>query len=363
MLEAVLLVTGFLGGWVFANGCALKPEVRRVEKKDLSFLWGTKQDDYYGYRAFIKNNEKYQKPISKSGYFKQIKDAQDYLKAHPSGKTAPDLRERIIAELNIGFLLQDLDQRALTVIVTAERLDEGFIEKELLSKDSQVGVFSVERPDEGFIEKELLFKDPQVGVFSVLFLVPGNEKKCPPAIIGLHGHGDSAQIFEDEYFGRELAQNGFAVIMPDFRSFGVPADIAMSEALYLKGFTLMGLRVYETLLLVKYLKAQGYGNIGIMGHSGGSDAAYLTSIISRDLKALVYDDLPLQLGLIDGQPHCETIPGLAYYGPQIIQEAALKTSWRKFQYGYPLAQDLREMMDFLKMQLAGKGDRGAKAAP
>jgi dienelactone hydrolase len=65
----------------------------------------------------------------------------------------------------------------------------------------------------------LLFEDAQVGTFSVLLLIPeGGEPH--PAIVGLHGHGDSKEIFKQKYFGEDLVKEGFVVIMPSFRAIG-----------------------------------------------------------------------------------------------------------------------------------------------
>ncbi len=332
----VLLVTLFAIGLlvlcVFVKGSSQRPELNVIEKTDLAFNIEIDQNDTSFYKNFIKNNVRYQTPISKIELLKQIKDAQDYLETHPSGKITGDLRKRIITELNVGFLLHKLNQRKLVVTVAATHQYEGYT------------------------ENELLFKDPQVGTFSVLFLVPNKEKRSHPAVVGLHGHGDSSKRFRDNYFGKELAKKGFIVIMPSFRAmFCDEIERVISEELYLSGFTLMGLRVYETLLTIKYLKHKNFvDKIGIMGHSGGSDTAYLVSIISPDLQALVYDMYPNQLNMCYERIHCETIPRLAYYGSQINDFATLKIPSRKFEYseyGYSNPGDAQKVTTFFKEKL------------
>ncbi|MDO8602998.1 MAG: hypothetical protein Q7O04_04020 [Candidatus Omnitrophota bacterium] len=332
VLLFILLVVGFLALCVFVKRPFQEPEFNVTEKTDLSLDIKISQDDISSCRDFIKNNERYRKPISKAKFSKQINDAQGYLKAHPSGKIAKDLRKTIISELNIGFLLNKINQRELVVkVVTVQQR-------------------------EGFTENELLFKDPQVGTFSVLFLVPDKRKGSCSAIVGLHGHDGSNKMFKDEYFVEELAKKGFAVIMPSFRAMCCDRiEEAISEELYLSGFSFMGWRVYETYLVIKYLKSKKFINkIGIMGHSGGSDVAYLVSIINPNLQALVYDMYPLQLNIFKGVIHCETIPNLAYYSPQINNSATLKIPSLKIGYDCFNQDELRKMTIFFKEKLAEK---------
>lgn len=328
----VTLVIGFLILCVLEKELPKKSELNVIEETDLSLNIEIDQNDISSYRDFIKNNEQYRKLISEAELQNQIKGARDYLEAHPSGKTAEGLREKIIQELNIGFLLHGLNQRELVVTITAVRQYREYT------------------------EKELLFKDPQVGTFSVLLLIPNKEKESYPAIVGLHGHEGSNKVFRDMYFGKELARKGFVVIMPSFRAMGYDEiEMAVSQELYLNGFTLMGLRAYETLLLIKYLKYKNSVDehkIGIMGHSGGSDTAYLVSRISLDLQAGVYDMYSELLNLFPhGGIHCETIPGLAYYTPQVNDPSTLKIPSRKFEYGYPNRNDRHAVINFFKEKL------------
>ena len=343
LFVAILIVVALLAAGIFFKKGMPVFGRTVIERTDLSLERKARPDDYDGYRDFIERNGQQQRPVSSEEYLKQIKEAQGYLKVHPSGKTAKDLKKKIVEALHIDFLLRGLDQRALTVTKIAERFQKGFI------------------------EEELLFEDPQVGVFSVLFLIPDQREKSRTAIIGLHGHDASAEIFKNTCLGKALALQGFPVIMPTFRSFAIPVDVVMNEELYTKSFTLMGLRVYETLLLIKYLKYKDYKKIGIMGHSAGSDVAYLIAIISRDLKALVYDWDPTQLAMLKGgtpqcdalpgkayYPHCEVIPELAYYGPQINSAAALRIPSRKFRYKYPGPGDPEGVYAFFEENLTEK---------
>lgn len=319
ILLAAFIVIGLLVLYIFVKKLLQKSEFNIIEKIDLSLNKEIDQNDISSYRDFIKKNQQYRKPVSKVGLLKQVKDAQRYLAAYPAGKTTEHLREKIISELNIGFLLNKLNKRELIVKVV-----------------------DIQHRD-GFTEHKLLFVDPQVGTFSVLLLAPNKKEKSYPAIVGLHGHSGSKESFRDVYLGKELAAAGFVVIMPSFRAIGYDEiETVISKELYRSGFTLMGLRIYETLLMIKYLSYKNViDKIGIMGQSCGADVAYLVSIISQDLQALVYDMNPQQLNVCNEDIHCEIIPNLAYYSPQINNSATLKIPSLRFEYGGFYSQDNR----------------------
>ena len=286
------------------------------------------QNDISAYEEFIIKNQQHAKPISWVEFLNKLEKAGSELGFYPPGKTSKDLKKTIIEELNIGFLLSDLNQRELLVTIT------NIIQ------------------DENYIENELIFTDPNVGSFSVLLLIPNEKKDLYPAIIGLHGHAGNYNSLKDSYGGKELAQAGFVVIMPSFRAMdclGHPEEI-ITQKLIKSGFTLMGIRIYETFLLEKYLKYKDFiDKIGIMGHSGGSDTAYLASIINTDFAALAFDFYPKPDSLCDGKIHCETLPGLAYYKQQINDPSTLKIPSKKFDYSFP--GDKQDLIQFFKENL------------
>jgi len=297
---------------------------------DLQGFCGIDQNDVSAYRQFIALNKQYRRPISKAESWKQIKDAKEYLRKNPSGEVVEDLRNKIISELNIGFLLDDLAQ-----------------------KKYDIKIISIQE-HEGFKEEELIFTDHYIGSFNARMLVPNIKSKSYPAVIGLHGHEQSAEIFIKDYMGQDLVKEGFIVLAPSFRAMDDDeVEFTISEELYLEGFPLMGLRIYETLLLIEYLKNQENVNkIGIMGHSGGSDVAYMVSIISNDLKALVFDMYPLQLDISSpGRIHCETIPGLSYYSHQINTFDHFGMPKFFLQYGYARSSDRVRVKDFFKKNI------------
>lgn len=296
--------------------------------------------DVSSYKQFIKNNKKHSKHFTKEELDNQFDEAAAYIDAHPEGKTAEHLKRKITKKLNIRFLLKNIDRKELNV-----------------------EIISVHKHKK-YNEKELLFKNTEVGDISVLLLIP--KRNGPwPAIVGLHGHGDSKKIFKNNYFGKDLVKKGFVVIMPDLRAMccNKPEE-TISERLLSNGFTLMGLRIYETHLLIEYLKSRNFVNkkIGIIGHSGGSELINLVVRISNDIKAGISDFESDMLDLcwdrkdcIPPSPncrtHCQTIPALSYYMPQINDSATLKIPFLKFNYKYPESDDKQEVLNFFEENL------------
>ena len=192
----------------------------------------------------------------------------------------------------------------------------------------------------------MLFEDEHVGIFNVLMLIPKQKKiRQLPAIIGLHGHHNSSWIFRDNYMGIDLVREGFIVIMPCFRAMS-RKDTDVSKKLYLNGFTLMGIRVYETLLLIKYLNYIGEVDnekIGIISHSGGGAVANLVVRLTDAINAQVTDT---SSDYLDDHFHCETIPNLSYYHKTINDIDSLNIPVLQVSYGYPGDKIRQEIIEF-----------------
>jgi hypothetical protein len=276
-----------------SDDAAAPPNVTVVT--DLSQTFDCTARDCLGqYRSFVADHPQFAHPRP----FDTILTELDAIEAEPLPPvmrlSQEELRARIIDALNIGFMLEGLDARPLQVTIFAE---------------SETA---------GITSRRLIFADPLVGEFEALQLEPSESDRMP-AIIGLHGHFDTPAIFAENYLGADLAAAGYLVLMPQFRAmncFGPEDEI--SRALISGGFNLMAMRVYETLLLEKYLRSLprvDRRRIGILSHSGGSSTANLVVHLTDGLAAQVTDyyvdwrdrcipppvDLPV---------HCETVPGL-----------------------------------------------------
>jgi len=293
----------------------------------------TGENDLAGYINFLKRHAKGRKIMTQREFNTQYWRAVSYIKSHPEGKASKDMRMTLINILKVKELLTGLYHREL------------FVTERIVNKY------------EKYTEYDLLFKDPEVGVFSVLLLVPAEPRDSYPAIIGAHGHGDSKEIFRDDCFGREFASEGFAVIIPTYRAMDASdTEAIITQELHFNGYTLMGMRIYETMLLVKYLKESGLvgkNGIGIIGHSGGSNVATLFARIMPDIKALVYDInlSPLLLIAETNFMHCTTIPDLVYYNAQLEDFSNSGIPFLKLEYGYRQTDDLQRIIDFFKIRL------------
>lgn len=186
-----------------------------------------------------------------------------------------------------------------------------------------------------------------------------------PAIIGLHGHLDTPAIFAAEFLGTELAADGYLVLMPRFRAmecFTVEAQI--SRTLISGGFHPMALRVYEALLMEKYLRSLDRvdaRHIGILSHSGGSSTANLVVHLTGGIAAQVTDyyvdwrdrcipppaDFPV---------HCETVPGLFPLSTTFADERSAPIPRLSLPYAEnSFASDAEAIRNFFATHLRGGG--------
>ncbi len=257
-------------------------------------------NDLHDYYFFPRHNSTYQKKINEKKLATLIKKAESQSSEVKSAyNLSPEhLRKLILNKLNIRHLVEKLDQQFC--IVTRTDI--------------------IDYPD--YTEEKLVFENRLIGKFAVIVLIPKQVTGKYPVIIGLHGHGQSAEKFKNDFSVEKLAKNGFLVIMPSFRAMGMTqVEYIISKKLLLSGFTLSGIRVFETLLVQKYLKTLNIVDsqkIGILAHSGGSTIAEFIMIILPDIKAIVIDhqssfiDISDLYGIYD-----EIIPGLAKYAIMI----------------------------------------------
>jgi hypothetical protein len=250
------------------------------------------------------------------------------------------LRAKIIDALNIGFMLDGLDTRPLQVTIFAEA------------------------ENAGVVSRRLIFGDPVVGEFEALQLEPVG-RQLLPAIIGLHGHFDTPAIFAAKFLGAALAAEGYLVIMPQFRAmecFG--AEDQISRALISGGFNLMAMRVYEALLMEKYLRSVervDSRRIGILSHSGGSSTANLVVHLTGGIAAQVTDYyvdwrdrcIPPPVNL---PVHCETVPGLFPLSTTFPDDRSAPLPRLSVPYAENgFADDAPEILDFFATHLPGSG--------
>jgi dienelactone hydrolase len=228
------------------------------------------------------------------------------------------LRDRIIEELNLGFLLDGIEARSLEVAVVSEQ------------------------PREGYLERTLRITDPWVGRFDALLLLPTTPGPHP-GLVAAHGHGDTKERYRDEYHGAEHAPRGYVTLIPDLRAMGSGGEalleVRVARELMQRGFSLMGLRVYELLLSARVLRSldETAGQpLVLIGHSGGSSTGNLLVRIDRGFAAFVSDHSVDYAEWVPGLNtyHCETVPGLFEVSAQINDRATSPVPTRVEPYKY-----------------------------
>jgi len=255
------------------------------------------------------------------------------------GPLTPDeLAAAIADELNIAFLLDGLDERPLTV-TTIARTDAA-----------------------DHVEEHLLLDDPWVGTFEGLLLSPPGPGPFP-AVLAVHGHGDTVWIYRDDYHGGEYPARGLAILMLGMRVMGSgpPAMIEndVAKKMLVQGLPLMGMRVYESLLGFKLLRALPRidgARVGLIGHSGGSSTGNLTSRVERRFKAYVSDYQVEYIEWTRPYPfyHCETVPDLYPYSALINDPTTSEVPILKVPYKYTDGMD--DIFAFFACHLAGTCD-------
>jgi hypothetical protein len=309
-----------------------------LEREDLGAEWECRRPGYCieDYRRFLRLAKDYAEPIPRDEIRRQLRAIDDgEVELVPGPLSADELRGAIVDILNIPFLLDGINGRLLVVTT----------------------IDIVETAD--YYEYHLLFQDGWVGVFEGYLLTPKGEGPFP-AVVAIHGHDDDARIYRDRYHGSEYPAHGYAILMLTMRAMsgGVASLVEHNIALDLltDSFTLIGLRVYETLLGAKYLRylpGISEDRIGLIGHSGGSSAGNLTVRVDPGIAAYVSDytvDYAEWVPVL-GIYHCETVPELYPYNLLINDFATSSTPILSVPYGYTNGMD--EIFSFFDEYLKG----------
>jgi len=192
-----------------------------------------------------------------------------------------DLREALLDALNIRFL-KDAERGWMVGEVAVEEL----------------------APGPGYRQQRLRFRDPHLGVFGALLLLPEAGAGPYPAVLALPGHNETPEDHRDRRHGALLAQRGFAVLVPALRAYDSrEAEHEATVALLCQGFSLLGLRVYEALVALRYLAEHAEvdaDRVGLLGHSGGSATLNLVVRLTSIPRALVTDTATGYLNVQEG---------------------------------------------------------------
>jgi len=301
------------------------------EREDPGAAWGCANpaiciEDYV---EFLRLAKPYADPMPASEIRKQLLEIdRGQVPTIPGPLSEEGLRDAVADILNIRFLLEGIRGRLLAVTTIGR----------------------TENPDH--TQYELLFQDPWVGVFEGILLVPKGQGPFP-AVLAIHGHNDDARVYRDKYHGGEYPARGYAILMLTMRAMGSGLESLVEHYIarefLLNGFNLIGLRVYESLLGLKYLRylpAVAGDRIGLIGHSGGSSTGNLTVRLEPGFAAYVSD---FSVDYAEWVPffnvyHCETVPELYPYNLLITDFGTCSVPIRSVPYGY--TNGMEEIFDF-----------------
>ncbi len=268
------------------------------------------------------------RPISEGELEAQLEAIEDGLVAvlSPDEVGDAELDSAVGQALAMGFLLDGLDERDLVVTVVHEQ----------------------ERA--GYTERHLIFDDPWVGSFFGILLLPeGAEDEPVPGVLSVHGHGQQAGDVLEDLFGAEYPAHGYALLTFTFRGMGADAsEDEAARALLLEGFTLEALRIYESLLALKYLRwlrEVDADRLAVVGHSGGSLAWNLAIRDRPPIQAFVSDLQGSYYDIWKGWLLDDTIPALYPYHAAINELAGTGVAVKRVDYSYQ--EEFDEIVSFL----------------
>jgi len=224
--------------------------------------------------------------------------------------TMPLANEELDAEELRAAILQGAGIDGLSAGISSRELRVSHGEYEAVvgaSGDAVIRIFQLE--------------DPFVGRFWGLVAHPDGPGPFP-TVVGIHGHTEDAWEWMISRGGVDLVDGGYAVIFPTMRvNRGDQDEALVTETLLRAGFSFIGLRIYETLLTLRYaasLPQVDPCRIGMMGHSGGAISGNASVRVAEGISAWVSDLTSSYYiegpegGVID-----ETSPGLHALHPLI----------------------------------------------
>ena len=206
------------------------------------------------------------------------------------------LRDAVVEATGLAPLLEGLDERELLV---AERSNT---------------------PGPTGHELRLIFEDPFVGVFEAMLLLPHGDGPHP-VVVAHPGIGATLEDWRDR-LGGPLSAGGVGVLVLQPRALDAGRIGGDANAQLLRaGFTLIGLRIYETLLMRKYLRwlpDADPDRVGLIGEGEGAAVGNLALRVEPGWAAYATDGAtPFVPSRVGGLVWARSVPGLGPWQERI----------------------------------------------
>ena len=231
----------------------------------------------------------------------------------------PTLRADVVAAMNLGYLLDGIEDRPLRVTDAYDR--------ELF----------------GQTWRHVVLEDEFTVGLGLDYLVPAGVTSPRPALVAVHGHFNEETAILGLPIAPDLAARGYIIARPEFRFTDCgDAERDQSVALMLDGFNLLGQRVYETLLVMKFLRSLDAVEplrVGLWAHSGGSSTTNVLVRVSSWPAVSVTDYEVDFRSMCGGQVHCETLPALLPLAKEINNQVTVPLPHLRVSYGYGVASE------------------------
>jgi dienelactone hydrolase len=179
---------------------------------------------------------------------------------------------------------------------------------------------TVHEVDRGwFVRRKVIIRTSAASAMPMYLVIPKDVPGRLPCVLALHGHGygakdlvglwpDGAERYTPEGyhkdFGLELARRGFMVLAPEISCFGErQSDYSHLTQLHrpstchhistfasMLGGSVAGIRVFDGMRAVDYLKTLGNADVsrlGVMGISGGGMHAFFSACLDTRIRAAV----------------------------------------------------------------------------
>jgi len=290
------------------------------------------------YLAFAEREQDHAHPVAdcQALYARLLSQWELLPSSEPRKERTSGLRGQLLDALNINFLLES-DTSGVRAPAP----------QPLVLKERDMGSYQL---------IDAVLRDPKVGDIPLLMALP--QGKGPfPVVLALPGHSEAPSTVLKSLPADLVTQQGMALLSIGMRAYdSQSSEHSAAMALLCRGFSLMGLRVYEALVALEFIDTHPNltsDAVGLVGHSGGSTTFNLMVWLTDRPRALITDlkadyfnfhEFEERHYILD-----ETHPRLHELAPHINKLSSLPLAVLEVPYGAPGGPV--PLLNFLRTQL------------